>query len=167
MCKHDECFSTVVCLPKFGDGPNIHGIEDEELRDGPSFSEPFWRLYRFCENIAACAVFADDSSEDEASPLMFKETPPEIAIIAHNGNKFDFPFLCNEVYRNNMDLEFLLKWKFVDTLEVFRSLDGESHGGCVKLQCLLRYLTGGEKLGAHRALDDCFALKSVLESMAG
>jgi len=85
LCEHDECFSTVVCPPKFGDGPNVHGIDDEELREGPSFSEAFWRLYRFCENIAECAVFADESSEDEASPLILKDTPPDIVIIAHNG----------------------------------------------------------------------------------
>ena len=56
LCEHSECFSTVVRPLKFGDGPNVHGIEDEELREGPSFSEAFWRLYRFCENIAECAV---------------------------------------------------------------------------------------------------------------
>ena len=66
-----------------------------------------------------------------------------------------------------MDLEFLVKWKFVDTLEVVRALGNEIHGGCVKLQCLLRHLSNGEELRAHRALDDCFALKSVLESIAG
>ena len=60
-----------------------------------------------------------------------------------------------------------MKWKFVDTLEVVKALGSDSHGGCVKLQCLLRHLTGGEDLRAHRALDDCVALKSVLESIAG
>ena len=98
---------------------------------------------------------------------ILKDSPPEILIIAHSGVKFDFPFLCSEAYRNNIDQDFLTKWKFVNTLEVFKSLNGDSHDSCVKLQCLLRHLTGCEDLRAHRALDDCFALKSVLESMAG
>ena len=55
----------------------------------------------------------------------------------------------------------------MDTLEVVKARGNESHGGCVKLQCLLRHLTRGEDLRAHRALDDCVALKSVLESIAG
>jgi len=85
LCETLECFYTVVCPLKFADGPNVHGIEDEELREGPSFSEAFWRLYRFCENISEMAMFAEDSSDDEASPVMLKETPPEIVIVAHNG----------------------------------------------------------------------------------
>ena len=41
LCEHSECFSTVVCPPVFGDGPNVHSILDEELREGPSFAEAF------------------------------------------------------------------------------------------------------------------------------
>ena len=60
-----------------------------------------------------------------------------------------------------------MQWKFVDTLQVVRALDADTHGGCVKLQCLLRHLAHGEELRAHRALDDCFALRAVLGSLAG
>ena len=28
-------FSSVVCPPVFGEGPNVHGIEDSELKEGP------------------------------------------------------------------------------------------------------------------------------------
>ena len=86
MCEHSECFSTVVCPPAFGDGPNVHGILDEELREGPSFAEAFKRLFRFCENVAESAVCDDASSEeDEVTPTILKESPPRILIVAHNG----------------------------------------------------------------------------------
>ena len=74
---------------------------------------------------------------------MLKETPPEIVIVAHNGMKFDFPFLCSKCYRNEIELERFVHWRFVDTLDIVRALDGEVYGGCVKLQCL-RHLAQGE-----------------------
>ena len=75
-----------------------------------------------------------------------KEMPPNIVIVAHNGIKFDFPFLCSECFRNGIYLENFAHWRFVDTLEVVRALGSDSHGGCVKLQCLLRHLTHKEEL---------------------
>ena len=36
----------------------------------------------------------------------------------------------------------------------------------MKLQCILRYV-GGVELRAHRALDDCFALRRVVNYAAG
>ena len=83
------------------------------------------------------------------------------------GVKFDFPMLCSECYRNGVCLDYLANWKYIDTLEVFKALEGQIHGGCVKLQCLLRHLAPAEGLRAHRALDDCFALREVLGTRAG
>ena len=80
--------------------------------------------------------------------------------------KFDFPILCSECFRNEIALSNLEHWRFVDTLDVARALSNELHGGCVKLQCLLRHLAHAEDLRAHRALDDCYALRSVLGSLA-
>ena len=86
LSEHSECFSTVVCPPVFGNGPNVHGILEEELREGPSFAEAFKRLLRFCENVAESAVCDDASSEeDEVTPTILKESPPRILLVAHNG----------------------------------------------------------------------------------
>ncbi len=165
LCEHSECFSTVVCPPTFADGPTVHGIPDEELREGPCFRDAFGRLLRFCRNLAENAVTAGDSSEEEeARPPTLKDAPPQVVIVAHNGVGFDFPFLCSECYRNDILLESLCRWRFVDSLEVVRAIDDV--GGCVKLQCLLRHLAREEELRAHRALDDCFALRAVLSSLA-
>ena len=148
------------------EGPLVHGIADEELREGPSFTEAFHRMYSFCENLSAMAVIDDDSSSDEAAPPTLREYPPRIMICAHNGLKFDFPFLCSECIRNGIDIARLAHWCFADTLEIFRAIDAEIHGGCVKLQCLLRSLAPMEQLRAHRALDDCAALQSVIRNVA-
>ena len=151
LCENNACFSTVVCPPVFAEGPLVHGIADEGLREGPSFTEAFHRMYSLCENLSAMALIDDDSSSDEAAPPTLREYPPRIMICAHNGLKFDFPFLCSERLRQGVDLGFAVRWRFVDTLEVVRA---SSAYGCVKLQCMLERLSrDGHHLRAHRALD--------------
>ena len=166
VCENSACFSTVARPPAFSDGPMVHGLLDEELKEGPAFKEAFHRMYSFCENLAAIALNDDDSSCDEVEAPTLRDHPPKIVICAHNGTKFDFPFLCSECIRNDLDIGKLGQWCYADTIEVFRAIDGEMHGGCVKLQCLLRSLAPTVKLNAHRALDDCVALQSVLGNIA-
>jgi len=98
------------------------------------------------------SVQSDNSSEDELSPTRFKDHPPDIVVVAHNGVKFDFPFLLSECYRNSVVWEDLAPWKFVDSLDVVRALDPEVYGGCRKLQRLLQRIDCCN-LQAHRALD--------------
>ena len=52
LCENSECFSTVLCSPVLGEGPNVHGTEEDELREGPSFNVALRRLCRFSKNIA-------------------------------------------------------------------------------------------------------------------
>ena len=59
-------------------------------------------------------------------------------IVAQNGFKFDYPFFCAECHQNGIDLKRLVAWSFVGPLDVIRTVDNEMHGGCIKLQCLLR-----------------------------
>ena len=54
----------------------------------------------------------------------------------------------------------------MDSLDVVKALDSQAHRGCVKLQCLLRHLARAADLRAHRALDDCYALRSVVDTLA-
>ena len=52
--------------------------------------------------------------------------------------------------------------------EAFRAVGNDIHGGCVKLQCLLKQFSIDRRaLQAHRALDDCFALREVVRCVAG
>ena len=87
-------------------------------------------------------------------------------IVAHNGRKFDIPFLLSECFRSSVAWEGdLVAWSYVDTLDLVKSLDAEFYGGCQKLQCLLQRTDSGD-LHAHRALDDCRALQSVVHHLA-
>ena len=60
----------------------------------------------------------------------------------------------------------LERWLFVDTLEVLRAVGVEDLGGCQKLQCLARLACGASGLRVHCALDDCIALRGVMECLA-
>ena len=166
LCENGACFSTVVCPPLFSEQVLVHGISNEELRQGPSFVDAFHRMYRFCNNLVEMALADTDSSVDEAATETLRDDPPQILVCAHNGKLFDFPFLCSECIRNDIDIGCLADWVFVDTLEVFRAMDAETYGGCAKLQCILRNHGATADLHAHRALDDSRALKAVLESVS-
>ena len=96
LCKSGACFSTVVCPPVFSDEVPVHGIANEELRQGPSFVDAFPRMHRFCTNLVEMALTDTDSSADEAATGSLREDPPQILVCVHNGMKFDFPFLCSE-----------------------------------------------------------------------
>lgn len=152
LCASGECFSTVCCPPIMTPGPHVHGIPDEELVLGPSFPQAFKRMTEFVDALLLISVQSDDSSDDEVPPLCFKDSPPEVVLVAHNGYKFDFPFLLSECYRNSVRWDEIASWRFVDTLDLVRTIDVEVVGGCQKLQCLLRGADVRE-LQAHRALD--------------
>ena len=166
-------YSTVVRPPasaaRESSEPAVHGISDEELAQGPGFREAFVRMVGFLDNLVDMAV--NDESESSCDELSegptLRGAPPQVLIAAHNGIKFDIPILFAECLRHDLGLDVFDKWLFVDTLHVLRALDTSSTGGCVKLQCLLRHLKAADGLlQAHRALDDCFALRGVVQFLA-
>ena len=64
--------------------------------------------------------------------------------------------------RHNLSTAMFEQWYFVDTLDVFKDLNKH---GCIKLQCLARE-TMTDPGHAHRALDDCIALREVTNIFA-
>ena len=76
---------------------------------------------------------------------------PRIVLVGHNGVKFDFPFLLSECMRQEVPLAVFAEWRYVDTLSLLRAVESSLHGGCVKLQCLLRAVGDDGRLRAHRA----------------
>ena len=76
---------------------------------------------------------------------------PRVILVAHNGFKFDFPMLLSQCMRLRVSSDGLAKCYFVDTLTMLRAVDASVHGGCVKLQCMLRVSGDGDPLRAHRA----------------
>ena len=97
LCASGECFSTVCCPPIMTPGPHVHGILDEELVLGPSFPQAFTRMTEFVDALILISVQSDDSSDEDVLPLHFRESPPDVVLVAHNGHKFDFPFLLDEL----------------------------------------------------------------------
>ena len=161
-------YSTVVhprLLPT--PGPTVHGIPNEELCEGPGFAEAFARLERFFDAVAESAIEDGGASEDDClGPPMLRENTPTILIVAHNGVKFDFPMLLSECLRQKVSWSSLSRWHYADSLEVFRLMESDVTGGCVKLQCLVRALGRHDELRAHRALDDAIALRDVVRCAA-
>ena len=47
LSEQGQCFSTVVRPPVLKAGPHIHGIDNEELSQGPWFCEAFTRMLHF------------------------------------------------------------------------------------------------------------------------
>ncbi len=168
----DACgavFGTVVrprALPTIG--KPVHGIEDVELSEGPAFEVAFARLVCFIDQVHSAVARAEDDTDEEVTclPPRLLDEAPAVLIAAHNGMRFDFPMLLSQCQRRGVSLIPLERWHYVDSLTALRALDAEMHGGCIKLQCLVRGLAS-DGLRAHRALDDSLALRDVTRCVAG
>lgn len=161
---HGFMFSTVVNpgQDESIDQPSVHGIPAWELLSGPSFSEAFWRFDAFLRHASLSVLDAEDDSEDEHRMATAMKPDQDILIVAHNGMKFDFPFLLSEAMRAGIGPGVMATWRYVDTLDVLQATDCE----CRKLQCAFRAFSGRPGLRAHRALDDCIALGSVVRHIS-
>ena len=147
----------------------VHGIPDDEIAQGTSFPESWARFLAFTE---AClnnviSESGDDESEDELPLYPRPPTcPPSLVLAAHNGARFDFAVLLFECHRHGLRTTPFRHWFFVDTLHVLESARNELGGACFKLQCLINASVDTQELRAHRALDDCIALRHVMHSVA-
>ena len=159
-------FSTVVC-PGHDvslDEDPVHGIPHGELMSGPWFAEAFARLDQFLRHASLSVLESDDDSEDGSLSAVVMKQDLEVALVAHNGAKFDFPFLLSECMRAGIGPAVMSSWIYIDTLDVLRATDRA--GECKKLQCALRVCSGPPTLRAHRALDDCIALEAVVRHVS-
>lgn len=165
---HGAAFATVVNPGQETPPAAVHGISNEELMNGPKFTEAYGRFLYFLQRLIDTAVQEDsDSSADSTSGLpSLKEPVPQMMLIAHNGFRFDFPLILSECLRHNVDVGNLSSCGFVDSLSVMQALEPERYGGCPKLQCVANRVSTCEGLRAHRALDDCYALREVLLHVA-
>ena len=154
LSEQGQCFSTVVRPPELKPGPHVHGIDNDELIQGPWFREAFKRMVEFVQYLQMNDMEVNETSEEELPAVRFKHPEPEVLLVAHNGRKFDFPLLLSECYRSELAWDDIVTWVFVDSLEIVKAVEAGLHGGCPKLQCLLSALACGEgSLQAHRALD--------------
>lgn len=159
-------FSTVIRPVKMPADAGVHGISPAELVGGPTFPDAFDRLVAFLVRLAASATSHGDSSSSDESwpePPRLRSSAPRILLAAHNGIRFDFGFIASMCWRSNMPWPVLGDWLYVDTLDVLRAAD--TSGACAKLQCQ-RISRGVLEAAAHRALDDCVVLASVMRGLA-
>ena len=160
-------FSSVVSAASVPAAPAVHGIDREEIAQGPPFPEVWRRFTAFAEGLVDMTVVDDsESSQDcphRALPSL-PEEPPVLVLAAHNGFRFDFAMLLCECCRHDVSWAPLQRWLFVDTLSVLQAV-GDT-GACMKLQCLAHAAGNVDGLRAHRALDDCYALRAVLLQVA-
>ena len=161
-------FATVVAGAS-GDASAVHGISLEEIARGPRFAEAWSRFVAFAEGLIDSSLqeASSDSEDGSPGPPRPPSEPPELLVVAHNGIRFDFAMLLFECQRHSLPWAPLERFLFMDTLDVLSAFGVEDLGGCRKLQCLARVAGGTDgTLRAHRALDDCIALRKVMESVA-
>ena len=136
----------------------VHGISDEEVATGPDFPVAWRRFLTWTDAVLNAAVLESPGSDDDApfSPRLLPE--PVLVLAGHNAFGFDFPVLLAECLRHGLACECFRRWLFADTLQVSQTLVAY---GCRKLQCMVRTFGSSANLRAHRALDDCVALRHV------
>jgi DNA polymerase III epsilon subunit-like protein len=146
----------------------VHCIPDSEIAQGAAFPISWARFLAFTEAVLNNAIHeASDSSDDDEPPLPRPlDDPPSLLVAAHNGHRFDFAVLLFECHRHQLPMTPFRRWFFVDTLHVLESAKAELGGACLKLQCLASAVIDAGELRAHRALDDCIALRQVVHSVA-
>ena len=146
----------------------VHGIPDSEIAQGAAFPVSWARFLDFTEAVLNNAIHeGSDSSEDDEPPLPRPlDDPTSLLVAAHNGHRFDFAVLLFECHRHQLPMTPFRRWFFVDTLHVLESANAELGGACLKLQCLASAVIDAGELRAHRALDDCIALRQVVHSVA-
>ena len=122
-----ECFSTTVCVDPMilesrgKEASQVHGITDQEIRHGPTFKEAWMRFVKWIDDVANITMRDEDSDDDMRQPTILED--PVIVLVAHNGFKFDFSMLICELLRNNISTMIWEQWYFIDTLQLFRSLN--------------------------------------------
>lgn len=114
----------------------IHKITDEMVADAPSFQEVAKRFLEFCDG--------------------------DVALIAHNLDTFDLPFLQNEMKR--ADVKLPVNWLYIDSLKWARRYRKDLPRHALQY---LRQVYGIAENQAHRALNDVMVLHDVYNFMVG
>ena len=175
----DAAFSSLV-QPKGVLDPAasaVTGITPEELIHAPAFLLVLKRFMAFVEHLAAPLRGAGGNRHCDGMQYMVRDGSqrPDIYLVAHNGMTFDFAVLSAQCFRDGVPLHKLEAYKYCDSLELLRAVNGGCKGvtndvgglSCLKLQCLGSGLCESLPNQAHRALDDARKLKSVITQISG
>ena len=111
------------------DSTAIHGITDDDVKDAPTFKEEAQNIITFIGN-------AD--------------------LAGYNSNRFDVPFLLEELYRNDFELD-MSDRKSIDVQTIFHKMEQRT------LEAALKFYCKKELKNAHNAHADAFATYEVLK----
>ncbi|MCH2232953.1 MAG: 3'-5' exonuclease [Crocinitomicaceae bacterium] len=111
------------------DSTAIHGITDYDVKDAPTFKEEAQNIITFIGN-------AD--------------------LAGYNSNRFDVPFLLEELYRNDFELD-MSDRKSIDVQTIFHKMEQRT------LEAALKFYCKKELKNAHNAHADAFATYEVLK----
>ena len=133
---HKRSFVTLINpqIPIPPDATAIHQITDEMVRQAPSFAEVISGFLEFCAG--------------------------DVALVAHNNDSFDLPFLEKEFARAEQSIP--SHWFFVDSLKWARRYRKDLPRHSLQF---LRQMYGIAPNQAHRALDDVMVLYQVFQMM--
>lgn len=152
-----------VLMARESEASSVHGIAKEEILAAPNFVAAWAMFLHWLEMISNSAIEdASDSEGDAPAPPRPCTEETVILFAAHNGIRFDFPFLLMECRRHGISWAPFETFLFVDTYVCLQQVAQ----GCLKLQCLVHSSNMAHTLQAHRALDDCMALRHVMNLTA-
>jgi DNA polymerase III alpha subunit (gram-positive type) len=148
-------FETLVYtdIPMESRASDITGIKNEDLKGKPTIQQ-------------ACLLFSKWLNS-------IRKPDEKVVFIAYNGLRYDFPLLCNELYRSNMNITSWFKscgvvrfmdplyWakKHINTTKLKRTNSGQPS---FKLGDMYKCCTGTNLTGAHDALADTKALRTLV-----
>jgi DNA polymerase III epsilon subunit-like protein len=133
----------------------ITGLTNEMLIGKPSFELVAKDLIGFIHNIKS------SFEEENNVPIEY------VILVAHNGKRFDIPFLFHHFEANRIEIPSYLDTFALDTMHLASRSIAATPGADVpinyKLKSLYSYVTGGMLLNAHRASSDARATVTVLQ----
>jgi DNA polymerase III epsilon subunit-like protein len=153
----------------------ITGISDDTVATAPSFQEVGRDFIQFLKDNCTFGLGAniedddsDDDTNDDGSGTGAVPSLRDIVLVAHNGNRFDFPFLFHSFQSYGVDFHGLpLKGK-IDTLDLVKHTIRSNQALRVpenyQLRTLYKYVTGEELSDSHRAESDAKATLQILMS---
>jgi DNA polymerase-3 subunit epsilon len=127
-----ELVNPKMAIPK--DAASVHGITDDMVSGAPDFASIGKKFIEFCSG--------------------------EVALIGHNCDAFDVPFLKAEFARNGLTIP--SEWIFIDSLKWARKYRRDLPKHALQF---LRQMYGIEPNQAHRALADVMVLADVFQMM--
>ena len=128
----EQLINPGITIPQ--DVINIHKITNEMVADAPSFADVAKEFLAFCEG--------------------------GIALVAHNLDAFDLPFLRTEFRRAKLELP--SSWAYIDTLTWARRYRKDLPRHSLQY---LRQMYGIQANEAHRALNDVMILYEVYNAL--